>query len=136
MSTRVCGGLALALLLLGGCARMSMMPLHKELEKPSGAWRSHHGAPITGFVTTDGFYHRYVGRVKLDGDTLVFRGEPAYNEYGEPEHRVAAAQVTTLFGMRRSVGESTGMSVTVLVALALVATGILFLYGLGTGGLY
>ena len=113
-----------------------MMPLHKQLEKPSGAWRSHDGAPITGFVTTDGFYHRYEGRVKLDVDTLVFRGEPTHNEYGAPEHRVAAAQVTTLFGMRRSVAESAGMSVTVLVALALVATGILFLIGLGTGAVY
>jgi len=133
MSTRVCGGLALALLLLGGCARMSMMPLHKQLEKPSGAWRSHHGAPITGFVTTDGFYHRYVGRVKLDGDTLVFRGEPSQNDYGAAEHHVAAAQVTTLFGMRRSAGETTGMSVAVILALAAVAAGILLVISIGTG---
>ena len=113
-----------------------MMPLHKELENPSGAWRSHQGLSITGFVTTDGVYHRYQGRVKLHGDTLTFRGEPSQNEYGQPEHRVAAAQVTTLFGMRRSAGEATGMSVAVILALALVVGGILLVIGLGTGGGY
>jgi len=132
-AARVGAGCALALFLFAGCAPMLMVPLQTELEHPRHAWRSDHGMRITGFVANDGMYHRYDGWVKLQGDTLAFHGAPSQNEYGQPEHRMAVAQVTTLFSRMSTTRKVTSATIGILIGLGLVGLAALALAGAGTG---
>jgi hypothetical protein len=113
-----------ALLLLAGCARLSLVPLDREMAKPQNSLTSGEGMSITGYVTRDGAYHPYRGRVGLDGDTLVFHGAPSNRGSHSPEHRVAAAEVTTLFNEKLDAGMVVGMSAAVLLGCFVVVAAV------------
>jgi hypothetical protein len=131
---RILAGCALVALLLGGCSRMSILPLHQELEHPGHAWQSAEGRSITGFITNDGAYHRFQGWVKVEGDSLLFHGPPRKNEYGEASHRMATTEVTTLLGKEFDTARVAGVSAAVLLNVAVVLGALWLLASVIAGG--
>jgi hypothetical protein len=112
---------------------MSMMPIQHGRESPGHAWHGRHGVRITGFVTNDGEYHPYEGWVKLQGDTLALHGTLSENEYGERDHRLPAAQVTTLFHRTSTTRKVTGVMIVLTVWLGALGLVVFALAGIGTG---
>jgi hypothetical protein len=131
---RIFAGCALAALLLGGCSRMSMMPLHTELGDPRSDLQSAQGRPITGFVTSDGAYHRFQGWVTLEGDSLVFHRPHHRNDHDDPPRRIAATEVTTLFGKEFDTGLAVGISVGVALLCGLALLAVSLVAGGGLAG--
>ena len=125
---------ALLALLVVGCSRLSLMPLHQELQSPGRAWQSSEGKSVIGFITNDGEFHRFRGWVKLDGDSLVFHGSPSKNEYGEATHHIAVSEVSTVLGKEFDRAQFMSGTAAVLVNIAVVV-GVLWLaVGLVAGG--
>ncbi len=124
---------ALAVLLVSGCSRIAMVPLHDVFANTGHALQGAEGQQITGFITSDGEYHRFRGRVKLEGDSLVFRGRSSENEFREPTHRLGVDDVTTLFSKDFDSGRTMLGSFGVLGVLALLGGLALLVAGLGTG---
>ena len=121
----LCVGLVL-LIALAGCAKLAILPLDREMSRPKAEINVGRGKPVTGYITRDGEYHRYWGWVKARGDTLVFHGPASRNEFGQPEHRVPASEVTTLLGERPDFGLFLGTGASFVLGIAAL-TGLLVL---------
>ncbi len=92
------------------------------------------GQKVLGFTTTDGHYHKFRGRARLEGDTLVVRIEGWFDGLdaewpGKASWRVAVADLESV----RS--EHVPPSFYVVSGILGVAAGVAIVYGVMDAGL-